>query len=114
MKMLAICVVFLLAGCASDHSGVAPNPPAKLKVLVVTGGHGFMSGPFFKMFQDNPAIEFTSAVQHKTADVYDRDDLLSYDVVVLYDAPQAITDAQKARLLSIFDKGTGVIVLHHA
>jgi type 1 glutamine amidotransferase len=40
--------------------------------------------------------------------------LFSFDVVVLYDAPREITDAQKARFLALFEKGIGVVVLHHA
>ena len=30
----------------------------KIKVLVVTGGHGFQREPFFKMFKDNAEIDF--------------------------------------------------------
>jgi len=56
---------------------------ARLKVLVVTGGHSFEKEPFFKTFQDNPGITFTAATQGKTADVYERANLLEYDVVVL-------------------------------
>jgi hypothetical protein len=33
---------------------------------------------------------------------------------VLYDMVQNITDAQKARFLSLFDKGVGLVVTHHA
>jgi type 1 glutamine amidotransferase len=33
---------------------------------------------------------------------------------VLYDMVQNITDAQKAKFLSLFEKGTGLVVLHHA
>jgi hypothetical protein len=40
--------------------------------------------------------------------------LFSYDVVVLYDSPGNLTDAQKAKFLVLFDKGIGVVVLHHA
>ena len=35
-------------------------------------------------------------------------------MVVLYDMVQNITDAQKAKFLSLFDKGIGLVVLHHA
>ena len=94
---------------------VAVEPAAKLKVLVVTGGHGFEQEPFFKMFKDNPEITFTHAEHAKTnATVYERGDLSSYDVVVLYDMAKNITEEQKAKFLSLFDKGTGLVVLHHA
>jgi len=87
----------------------------KLKVLLITGGHGFEEEAFFKVFKDNPAIAFTHAA-HGNADAsaYDREDLLTYDVVVLYDMPKNISDTQKQRFLSLFDKGIGLVVMHHA
>ena len=105
----------LLILCAGGVSAAgAAEGSAPIKVLVVTGGHGFQPEPFFRMFQDNPDLTYTTAAQDKAAEAYDGEDLLSYDVVVLYDSPSTITDAQKARFLSLFDKGVGVIVLHHA
>src|SRR6185369_13481815 len=43
-----------------------------------------------------------------------REDLLTYDAVVLYDMAKNITEAQKAKFLSLFDQGIGLVVLHHA
>src|SRR3954466_11165053 len=81
---------------------------AKIKVLLVTGGHGFEQEPFFKVFKENEDITFTHAEHDKTnATVFERGDLLSYDVVVLYDIRRTLTEAQKAKFLSLFDKGTG-------
>ncbi len=100
---LASCVLT----CATD---------AAIKTLVVTGGHAFDQAPFFKLFSDNPELEVTAAshASKTNASVYDRDDLLSYDVVVLYDMPQRLTDAQKRHFRALFDKGIGLVVLHHA
>ncbi len=111
MKAGSLCAILLtiVVGCLS-----AQQPGAKLKVLAVTGGHAFKAEPFFKMFQDNPEITYTAATQQKAAEAYDREDLFSYNVVVLYDAPTNITDAQKARFLKLFDQGIGVVILHHA
>lgn len=115
MKILSVLFALIAVLLTTGNSPAAEGNPAKTKVLVVTGGHGFDKEPFFKMFSDNPDIEFTAAAHSKTnASVYERDDLLSYDVVVLYDMPQNITEPQKARLLSLFDKGVGLVVLHHA
>jgi type 1 glutamine amidotransferase len=33
---------------------------------------------------------------------------------VLYDMPKTITEQQKQNFLALFDKGTGLVVLHHA
>jgi hypothetical protein len=112
ISLLSALLLTLLIGCASPKS--AEHADQKIKVLILTGGHGFKAEPFFKMFADNPEITFTTAAQHTNAEAYDRDDLFSYDVVVLYDSPTHISDTQKARFLQLFDKGIGVIVLHHA
>jgi hypothetical protein len=61
---------------------VAAAEAPKLKVLIVTGGHGFQREPFFQVFTDNPAIAFTEAKHTRDADAYERDDLLSHDVIV--------------------------------
>jgi type 1 glutamine amidotransferase len=95
--------------------GADTNPGSKLKVLVVTGGHGFEKEPFDRMFNDNPGINPTMAAHAGTnATVFERDDLLTYDVVVLYDIRKSITESQKAKFLALFDKGIGLVVLHHA
>jgi uncharacterized protein len=106
ISLLALALVAPIATYADD----AP----KLKVLIVTGGHGFEEKPFFQIFEENPEITFTTAKHVNDADVYDRGDLLTYDAVLLYDMPKTITDGQKERFLSLFEKGTGIVVLHHA
>lgn len=108
MKQLALFVSMLM----TITLGAADAP--KLKVLAVTGGHGFAREPFFQVFKDNPEITFTEAKHQKDADAYEREDLLTWNVVVLYDMPKTITDLQKAKFLSLFDKGIGVLVMHHA
>jgi type 1 glutamine amidotransferase len=102
-------------GYAAADDGSATRPSeGRIKVLVVTGGHGFKAEPFFQLFKDNPEITYTATTQQKAAEAYERDDLYTYDAIVLYDAPSEITDAQKQRMLALFDKGIGVVVLHHA
>jgi hypothetical protein len=109
LTLLAVAVV--VAGPASVDAGEANG---KIKVLVVTGGHGFDRDPFFQVFKENPEVTFTEAKQEKSSEAYDREDLLTHDVVVLYDLVQTITDAQKEKFLSLFDKGVGLVVMHHA
>jgi type 1 glutamine amidotransferase len=87
----------------------------KSKVLIVTGGHGFEREPFFKVFAENPNITFTEAAHGKTnASAFERSDLMNYDVIVLYDMQKNITQEQKGKFLSLFDRGIGLVVLHHA
>lgn len=110
----AIFLAFSLTGSLSAWAQNAPAPD-KTKVLVITGGHGFEREPFFKMFSNNTAIAFTAAEHAKgSATAWERDDLAVFDAVVLYDMPRNITDAQKEKVLSLFARGTGLVVLHHA
>ena len=68
----------MLVAIFSSGAALAVDAGGKLKVLLVTGGHGFEKEPFFKVFQDNPAITFSHAAHGKTnATVFERDDLLT-------------------------------------
>jgi type 1 glutamine amidotransferase len=109
-SLFILLAVALCAGVA-----VAAETPGKIKVLVVTGGHGFDKEPFFKMFSENTDITFTAAAHARTnATAYERDDFLSYDVVVIYDMMRRITERQKAQFTALTEKGVGLVVLHHA
>lgn len=106
-------LAWLLAAAFFSNTAIAAESP-KLKVLIITGGHGFEKKPFFEVFDQIPEITH-STIAHKTnASGFERDDLLSHDVVVLYDMPKTITESQKAKFLAMFDKGIGLVVLHHA
>lgn len=118
LASLALLAAALLS-CASSRPADAvapasPNPPNKIRVLIVTAGHRSQTDSFLDMFQKNPDVTFATAEQTTTAEAYDRPDLSSFDVVVLYDAPVTITDAQKARFLSLIERGTGFVVMHDA
>jgi type 1 glutamine amidotransferase len=109
-SLFILLAVALCAGVA-----VTAETPGKIKVLVVTGGHGFDKAPFFKMFSENTDITFTAAAHARTnATAYERDDFLSYNVVVFYDMMRHITERQKAQFTALTEKGVGLVVLHHA
>ena len=106
--------VWLLIGLIT-HAAFAADATNKIKVLLITGGHAFETNQFYKVFEDAPDIILTTAENTRSnAPAYERGDLLSYDAVVLYDMPNAITEAQKAGFLSLFGHGVGLVVLHHA
>jgi uncharacterized protein len=113
MKKIQLLCLILVAMFAGDASAQV-HADKKIKVLILTGGHPFEPEPFFKMFRENPEINFIAGKQVEAAEGYDRPDLYTFDVVVLYDAPRNITDTEKARFLALFDHGIGLVVLHHA
>jgi type 1 glutamine amidotransferase len=95
--------------------GLSAPAAEKIRVLIFTGGHGFAREPFFRIFAENPEITVTSVEHTKgTADGWERADLTAADVVVLYDMPPVFTPAQQERMKSLFVRGTGLVVLHHA
>ncbi|HEX3797781.1 MAG TPA: ThuA domain-containing protein [Verrucomicrobiae bacterium] len=111
IKLIWLCVFIAL----SANSIFAADATNKIKVLLITGGHPFEQEQFFKVFKDNPEITVTIAENSRTnAPAYERRDILTYNTVVLYDMPNEITDKQKAGFLSLFKRGVGLVVLHHA
>jgi len=114
IRMLLVILAINLSS-AAERSEIPNAISGKTKVLVITGGHGFVQAPFFQVFKENLEIALTRAAHNTTnATAFERDDLLTYDVVLLYDMPKTITDSQKAKFLSILEKGIGLFVLHHA
>jgi len=88
--------------------------PAKIRVLLVTGGHDFEHEPFFQVFKDNPDITY-EAVEHPNAHArLATEAAKAYDVLVLYDMHQEITEEAKADFVARLKEGKGLVVLHHA
>ncbi|MBI2299234.1 MAG: ThuA domain-containing protein [Armatimonadetes bacterium] len=89
-------------------------PMDKLRVAVVTGGHGFETGLFWAMWNALPGVGWRE-VQHPGANaIFDPMRRGEYDVVALYDMNQAVTDEEKAWLLDYVRSGGGLVVMHHA
>ncbi|MEK7684904.1 MAG: ThuA domain-containing protein [Verrucomicrobiota bacterium] len=92
----------------------APGQAAeKTRVLVVTGGHGFETNQFFKMFQDNPDITFQAAEHPKAHAWLKTEAARQWDVLVLYDMWQPITDEAKSDFVARLKEGKGLVALHH-
>jgi type 1 glutamine amidotransferase len=114
MKMTRL-VLQLGLICFSFCSSAADlNSGAKIRVLIVTGGHDFEHDQFFKIFSDNPEITF-KAVEHPNA--YNQltpEAATNYDVLVAYDMYQDISEQAQADLLAWLKHSKGLVALHHA
>ncbi len=107
-------MVNLAFGFAAKAGELTKDSPAKIRVLVVTGGHDFEHDAFFKLFSDNSDITFR-AVEHPKAHALLRpDSARNYDVLVAYDMHQEISEEAKGDLLAWLNHGKGFVVLHHA
>src|SRR5581483_9840897 len=85
--------------------------PAPLRLLVVTGGHDYPTS-FYTVFEGAADLRWRHAVSNHEA--YKNDIRNDYDVLVLYDFSNEITDREKANLRNFVESGKGVVVLHHA
>jgi len=109
MKRTMILLAVLALLCPSLS---AADAPAKLKVLVLTGGHGYDTKVFPKLFEF-PDMEVTYVNLKADAIVFDDVSNFPYDAIVLYNMTQKITPKQQANFLALLDKGVGVIPFHH-
>lgn len=107
---IAGAVVFLAV--AGSPLGIAAAEP-KLRVLVVTGGHGFDEKGFAAMWKSFGEFEVRRARHKKTAEAFSRANLEACDVVALYDMAQKSTEEERAAFLDFVKRGGGVVALHH-
>jgi type 1 glutamine amidotransferase len=86
-----------------------------LRLLVVTGGHEF-DKCFWDIFKSQPEWEIERRAHERgaTATAYDSPIPPDFDAILLYDMPRSITERQQQNFLALFERGTGVVVLHHA
>jgi len=111
---------FLLLGLAlallpwQGFAAEPSNSAQKLRLLVVTGGHEFEHDAFFQVFKDNPDITYQAVEHPKAHALLKADAAKSWDVLVVYDLHQEITDEAKADFVARLKDGKGLVVLHHA
>src|SRR5208282_3578647 len=88
----------------------ADNPqgqPAKIRVLLVTGGHDFERKQFLEMFQTNADISLQAIEHTNKAAFLKSPKTQSYDVLALYDMWQNISDEMKADFVELLKQGKG-------
>ena len=84
----------------------------KMSIAVVTGDHGFEEDKFDAVFESMDGVEFIRAdLSDFVADPKRND----YESVVFYNFHQQNPDPKTAAvILSLADKGQGLVILHHA
>jgi type 1 glutamine amidotransferase len=105
--LLAVCLV-LAAGGIWAETGDKPNP---LRVLVVTGGHDYETA-FYTVFEGYDDLVWSHAVSNQSA--FRSDIRGKYDVLVLYDMSQELSEEGRRNLQDFVESGKGVVSLHHA
>lgn len=88
----------------------------KIKIAVLTGSHKYDEIAFSKVFQSFNDVEFEilKDSMKNNKHVYDDISAWPYDVLVMYNFRNTLTDLQKKNFLKLMEKGVGVVNLHHA
>jgi uncharacterized protein len=105
--LAALIVGSLLSACPGQGA-------EKIRLLVFSGGHDFQTNQFFQMFRDNPDVTFEAFTHPRAHPQLRPEAARNYDVLVLYDLWQNISDEAKADLVSFLKAGKGLLSLHHS
>ncbi|MCL4691495.1 MAG: ThuA domain-containing protein [Candidatus Hydrogenedentes bacterium] len=89
-------------------------PTPKVNGAVVVGGHSFDEAVFPQIFDAHEGASYEILEQKDDSEIFDNVENFPYNVVVLYNMGQKITEARQANLLKLLDQGVGLVVLHHA
>jgi len=102
-------VTVLFFGFAGFHADAEP-----LRVVVVTGGHGYEKKAFEDIFIQNTDIACTFYKLQDDSELFEEISDWHYDVIVLYNMSRRISEKRQQNLLQLLDQGVGLVVLHHA
>ncbi len=91
-----------------------PFPKPKVKVLIITGGHGFERQAFYDVFNKIPFITFDTLVQPKANAFIASPEVNQYDVLVFYDLVDSLLPSQQQAYINLLKKGKSMIFLHHS
>ncbi|MDO6435672.1 ThuA domain-containing protein [Flavitalea sp. BT771] len=103
-------LIFMLTACI--HSSFAQQK--KIRVLIVTGGHGYEHKPFYNVFDSIPSITYDTLVQPQANALIASPEVNRYDVLVFYDMADSISPAQQQAYISLLKKGASMVFLHHS
>ncbi len=107
-KWFILPVIFLLAGMACQQAG-----SDRIDLLVVTGGHAYDTAEFIQMFESFQDVNASYALKPDAWEMLDAGE--AFDVIAFYDMwMEPITDREKEIFLREFEKGTGMVFLHHS
>jgi len=109
-----IALVTLTSGGAWAGDEPGATPAKKIKVLVVTGGHGFPVEPFRNVFKGFPDMACTFVEEKEGGEAFDDLGKWDYDAIVLYNYLKKPSEKRQENFLKLMDKGVGLVVLHHA
>jgi type 1 glutamine amidotransferase len=106
-RFLMLISLLLIAAMGCKHQG-----SGKVNLLVVTGGQAYDTAEFIQMFEALPDISFEMALKPEAWKMLAAGK--EFDVFVFYDMWGDISDDEKQVFLNEFEKGTGMVFMHHS
>ncbi|MCP4453396.1 MAG: DUF1080 domain-containing protein [Planctomycetes bacterium] len=92
---------------------IKPDKPEIIKVVVVTGGHGFEEEPFAQMWNSLDWVDAQEVVLKDHSELFEDISDWDYDVIAFYNMTQDISKKRQRNFLTLLDRGVGVVAMHH-
>jgi len=114
LTALALGLTSLLVGGAVAPAGEADADAKAVKAVVLTGGHGFRKEPFLEIFEAMEGVQATHVALKDHSEIFEDTSDWPYDVIVLYNMTQKISEKRRKNFLALLEKGVGLVALHHS
>jgi len=112
IKITGIIILSMLMLFTSGAFGQKKKEP--VRVLLITGGHGYDKEPFDAFMKSLQGITVTEVKHPNALAMFRPENRASYDVVLFYDMPEAISEQEKKDFTDCLKSGKGMVVWHHA
>jgi type 1 glutamine amidotransferase len=109
-----ISVLFLACTVIRADAKPAAGSAKKLQVLVIAGGHPYLVKPFRAIFAAYADMDCTFVEEKTGGEAFEKVDAWPYDAIVLYNYMKKPSEKQQENFLKLLDRGTGLVILHHA
>jgi uncharacterized protein len=118
MRTPGYVILAALLTFVSAHSlwnAQAADTSTPVRALVITGTHGYDKPQFNAMFGGLPGLDCTVKEAGKNPGVFfDQIDSWPYDVIVLYNYGQELSEAHRKNFIALLHRGVGLVALHHS
>lgn len=111
---IAFIVTGLLAMAVTEAPAQDQAVSKPIRAAVVTGGHDFDAKVFPGLFAGQADIEATIVPQKDDSEIFENIEDWPYDVIVLYNMTQKISEKRQANFIALLRRGVGLVALHHA
>ena len=106
--------ILMTASCSEEARQSQNAQKGPIKIVVVTAGHDFEHDAFFTLFQGYDDIEYVEKVLKDESEIFEDISDWDYDVIVLYNMTDRISEKRQRNFLKLLDDGVGVVALHHS